>query len=108
MKKIMKRLAITTMVIFALLGVSGTIAYASGYITWGGAQDYQQALDNLAIEYEQLVSEHENTYRENEQLLNTIKDKEDHINSLDQLTETLHNMLQQAEHELQQKERGAK
>ena len=97
MKKTMKRLAVTATVLFAILGVSGTIAYASGYITWGGTQDYQQTLDNLVIEYEQLVSEHENTYRENEQLLDALKNKDDHINSLDQLAETLHNMLQQAE-----------
>lgn len=113
MKKTMKRLAITTMALFALLGVSGTIAYASGYITWAGTQDYQQTLvnldliaergnqlkadkqnliverDNLVIEYEQLVSEHENTYRENEQLLNVIKDKENQINSLEQQIEAL-------------------
>ena len=113
MKKTMKRLAITTMALFALLGAGGTIAYASGYISWAGTADYQQTLvnlgliaergdqlktdkqnliiekNNLVTEYEQLVSENENTYRENEQLTNVIKDKENQINSLEQQIEAL-------------------
>ena len=113
MKKTMKRLAITTMALFALLGAGGTIAYASGYISWAGTADYQQTLvnlgliaergdqlktdkqnliaekNNLVTEYEQLVSEHENTNRENEQLTNVIKDKENQINSLEQQIEAL-------------------
>ena len=113
MKKTMKRLAITTMALFAILGAGGTIAYASGYISWAGTADYQQTLvnlnliaergdqlktdkqnliiekNNLVTEYEQLVSENENTYRENEQLTNVIKDKENQINSLEQQIEAL-------------------
>ena len=124
MKKTMKRLAITTMALFALLGAGGTIAYASGYITWGGTQDYHQILTNLELigqrgnelksekavliqERETLITEYEETNRENEQLLNVIKDKDNQINSLEQQIEALEkriadgkttqDMLQQAE-----------
>ena len=113
MKKTMKRLAITTMALFALLGAGGTIAYASGYISWAGTADYQQTLvnlgliadrgdqlqtdkqnlitekNNLVTEYEQLVAESQNTNRENEQLLNVIKDKENQSDILEQQIEAL-------------------
>lgn len=108
MKKNIKRLAITVVILLALIGAGGITAFAAGYIQWGGTADYELTLehldglengignlqtdkqdliierDNLVTEYEQLVSEHENTYRENEQLNNRVLDLQNQINSLEQ------------------------
>lgn len=88
MKKTMKRLVITTIAIFAILGVSGTLAYASGYLTWAGTQDYQQALVNqLKADKQNLIDIY-------------VERSTDYVNeiiSLEQQIETLQDMLQQAE-----------
>lgn len=47
MKNIIKRVAITLIVLLALLGAGTGIAFASGYIQWGGTDDYQETLTIL-------------------------------------------------------------
>lgn len=108
MNKHIKRLAITAVASFTLLGLSATIAMASGYIIWGGTADYHQTSvnleginvgignlktdkqnltverDNLMAEYQRLQSDSNNTGRENERLNNTIKDLNNSINALEQ------------------------
>lgn len=92
MKKHLKRLAVTVTVLFALLGATGTVALASGYITWGGSQDFQQTLDNLNLISErgrELKSSNENINRELEQTRNQLLDKDNQIVSLEQKIEAL-------------------
>ena len=47
MKKHIKRLAVTLLTALALFGAGTGIAFASGYITWGGTEDYQETLNIL-------------------------------------------------------------
>ena len=92
MKKHLKRLAVTVTVLFALLGATGTVALASGYITWGGSQDFQQTLINLNLISERgraLKSDNESVGRELEQTKNTVLDKENEIDRLEQEIEAL-------------------
>lgn len=49
MKNFVKKGLITLGTIFALLGVGGTVAFASGYITWGGSNDFNKAMANLEL-----------------------------------------------------------
>lgn len=59
---------------------------ASGYITWKGSGDFQQAMENLNLisnRGQELKSERDAKYRENEQLVNQIKDKENIIKDKD-------------------------
>ena len=92
MKKTVKRLIATLLVAFALIGFSGTIALASGYITWGGSQDFQQTLVNLNLISErgrELKANNENINRELEQTRNQLLDKDNQINALEQEIEAL-------------------
>lgn len=108
MKKNIKRLAITVVILLALIGATGITAFAAGYINWGGTADYHLTLehldglengigilqadkqdliaerDNLITEYEQVVAENESIGRDNEQLNNKVLDLENKINSLEQ------------------------
>lgn len=49
MSKHIKRLVITVITLFALLGVGSTVAFAGGYIQWGGTGDYHEVLENLKL-----------------------------------------------------------
>ena len=92
MKKTIKRIALTITILLALIGATGTIALASGYITWGGSQDFQQTLINLNLISErgrELKSSNENINRELEQKHNELLDKENEINALEQEIEAL-------------------
>ena len=92
MKKTIKRITITTITIFAFLGVSTTALAATGYITWKGSTDFQQALENLNLISErgqELKTERDGYYRENEQLVNRLKDKDNLINAKEQELDTL-------------------
>lgn len=97
----MKKFMTTLIVLFALLGFSGTVAYAAGYITWGGTNDYHMTLehmDNIEIgindlkqarstlisERDNLVNELNNSNQSNEQLSNHIIDLGNQIDSLEQ------------------------
>lgn len=59
MKKLIKRIAIATVVLLALIGTSGIVAFASGYITWGGTEDYEATkvdLEELDTKRGQIVT----------------------------------------------------
>ena len=92
MKKTIKRIALTLTILFALIGATGTVALASGYITWNGTQDFQQTLINLNLISErgrELKANNENINRELEQTHNRLLDKENEIDALEQEIEAL-------------------
>ena len=92
MKKTIKRIALTITVLLALIGATGTVALASGYITWKGSEDFHQTLINLNLISErgrELTADNENIARELEQTRNQLLDKDNHINALEQEIEVL-------------------
>ena len=92
MKKAIKRIALTITILLALIGATGTVALASGIITWGGSQDFQQTLANLNLISErgrELTADNENINRELEQTRNQLLDKDNQINALEQEIEAL-------------------
>lgn len=98
MKKTIKRITITIVTVFALLGVSTTALAATGNITWNGSSDFQQALENLNLISErgqELKTERDGYYTENEQLVNRLKDKDNLINAKEQELDSLRKENQQ-------------
>ena len=96
MKKTIKRIALTITILLALIGATGTVALASGYITWNGTQDFQQTLANLNLISErgrELKANNENINRELEQTRNQLLDKDNRINALEQEIEALEKRL---------------
>ena len=92
MKKTIKRIALTITILLALFGATTGIALASGYIQWGGSQDFQQTLINLNLISErgrELKANNENINRELEQTRNQLLDKDNQINALEQEIEAL-------------------
>ena len=92
MKKTIKRTVLTFTILFALIGATVTVAFASGYIQWGGSQDFQQTLVNLNLISErgrELKASNENINRELEQTRNQLLDKDNQINALEQEIEAL-------------------
>ena len=92
MKKVLKRITLTITVLFALIGATGTVALASGYIQWSGSSDFQQTLANLNLISErgqELTADNENINRELEQTRNQLLDKDNQINALEQEIEAL-------------------
>ena len=92
MKKTIKRITLTFTIVLALLGATGTVALASGYIQWGGSQDFQQTLINLNLISErgrELKASNENINRELEQTRNQLLDKDNQIDALEQEIEAL-------------------
>src|SRR5699024_1144788 len=92
MKKTIKRIALTLTIVFALIGATGTVALASGYITWGGSSDFEQTLINLNLISErgrELKANNDNINRELEQTRNQLLDKDNQINALEQEIEAL-------------------
>lgn len=118
MKKIIKRTLATLIIAFAFLGLGTTALAANGYITWGGSQDVQQALENLNLisdRGQELKTERDGYYRDNEQLVNQLKDKDNVINSKTQEIEAKQKEIDQLEQsatnntdELKQAEKDAK
>ena len=97
MKKTMKRIAVTGTVLLALFGAGTGIALASGYITWGGTQDFEQTLINLNLIGErgqELKTANENIGRELEQKHNELLDKDNQIDSLEQEIEALEKRIE--------------
>ena len=96
MKKAIKRIALTITILLALIGATGTIAFAANYITWNGSQDFQQTLANLNLISErgrELKANNENINRELEQTRNQLLDKDNQINALEQEIEALEKRL---------------
>jgi len=87
-----KRIALTITILLALIGATGTVAFAANYIQWGGSQDFQQTLENLDLISDhgrELKSDNENIARELEQTQNRLLDKDNEIDALEQEIEAL-------------------
>lgn len=86
MKKLIKRTVITLVAVFALIGFGSTALAASGYVNWNGTSAYQNilvTLESIKNRGQELKTERDNSNRNNEQLLNQIKDKENVIKDKD-------------------------
>lgn len=77
MKNFVKKGLITLGTIFALLGVGGTVAFASGHITWGGSNNYNKAMANLGLIQERI----EESNSSNEELKEELADLKSSIKS---------------------------
>ena len=116
-KKAIKRIVITVGTFLVLIGGGGTALAAAGYITWDGSADFQQAMENLSLisdRGQELKTERDGFYRENEQLINQVKDRDNLINAKQQEIDALSkenkqlkesstnksNELKQAEHDM--------
>lgn len=94
MKKQIKRLVLTALTVLALFGAGTGVAFASGYITWGGTEDYQETLtileqierrsNELGVERSQLINELTNSASVIEQQETTIAELNAHIDKLEQ------------------------
>ena len=92
MKKTIKRTVLAFTILFALIGATVTVAFASGYITWGGTPDFEQTIVNLDLiskRGRELKANNEGINRELEQMRNQLLDKDNKINSLEQEIEAL-------------------
>jgi len=92
MKKTIKRTVLAITILFALIGGTVTVAFASGYITWGGTPDFEQTVINLDLiskRGRELKANNEGINRELEQMRNQLLDKDNKINSLEQEIEAL-------------------
>ena len=97
MKKTIKRTVLAITILFALIGATVTVAFASGYITWGGTPDFEQTLINLDLISErgrELKANNEGINRELEQTRNQLLDKDNKINSLEQEIEALEKRIE--------------
>ena len=97
MKKTIKRTVLAFTILFALIGATVTVAFASGYITWGGTPDFEQTLINLDLISErgrELKANNEGINRELEQTRNQLLDKDNKINSLEQEIEALEKRIE--------------
>lgn len=86
MNKYIKRTVVTIVAGFALLGAGGSALAASGYIQWAGSQAKDSTvitLQEIAKVAGQIKTEKETVSRENEQLVNQVRDKENVIRDRD-------------------------
>ena len=92
MKKTIKRVVVSMVVLLALFGAFTGVALAADYITWNGSNDFQQTLANLNLISDrgrELKANNENINRELEQTRNQLLDKDNQINALEQEIEAL-------------------
>lgn len=92
MKKQIKRVALSMVVVLALFGAFTGVALAANYISWTGSGDYFQLIENLDLISQrghEMKSDNENINRELEQTNNRLLDKENEINALEQEIEAL-------------------
>lgn len=88
MKKSIKRIIATLVVLFALIGAGGVTAFAANYIQWNGTSAYENiliTLEQIKTKGQGLKSERDTYKGSNEQLANQIKDKENIIKDKDNL-----------------------
>ena len=93
MKKHLKRLAVTVTVIFAFLGAGFTVAFASGYVNWGGTEAYRELLVNLDLFRSEgivIINHRDAVIAERNE---TIKEKENKITELEKSVTTGENEL---------------
>lgn len=85
MKKTIKRTILVATTAFALVGAGGTALAASGYITWNGSTDFQEAMEKIG-----LIGERSQAIKtEKEQLSIVVKEKGDAIHDKTQEIERL-------------------
>lgn len=118
MNKTIKKAAVTLVAGFALLGAGGTALAASGYIQWGGSQAKDTTLvtlQEIAKLAGQIKAEKETVSRENEQLGNAIKDRDNQLAAKQKEIDALKNssgansdQLKQAEQDMKEIDQKAK
>lgn len=96
----MKKKLITTLaaLILSLTMFAGGVFADELYTIWKGSADFQQTLENLNLISErgqELKTERDGYYRENEQLVNRLKDKDNLINAKEQEIDSLRKENQQ-------------
>ena len=82
MKKLLKNIAITLVAGFALLGAGGTALASASYFTWAGTSSYENTLETfkqIGTKFAESKAELADVNRENEQLTNVVKDKDNTI-----------------------------
>ena len=92
MKKQIKRVALSKVVVLALFGAFTGVALSANYISWTGSCDYFQLIENLDLISQrghEMKADNENINRELEQTNNRLLDKENEINALEQEIEAL-------------------
>ena len=93
--KLIKRI---TVILMAMIIMATGVAFASGYITWNGSNNYNQTIINLdAINTrgQELKSERDLANASNEQLQNIIRDKENVIREKDNQITAKQNEIEQ-------------
>lgn len=93
--KLIKRI---TVILMAMIIMATGVAFASGYITWNGSNNYNQTIINLdAINTrgQELKSERDLANASNEQLQNIIRDKENVIRDKDNQITAKQNEIEQ-------------
>lgn len=100
MKKHLKRLAVTVTVLFAFLGAGFTVAFASGYVNWGGTDDYRQLIVNLDLfrtEGIEVIKDRDAVIEEKDKAIvekdKAIEDKDGKITELEESITTGENEL---------------
>ena len=92
MKKTMKKVAFTGMAALALFGAGTGVAFASGYITWNGTENYNeilQGLDDMERRHNELGGERSQMIRELIQRADKIEEHETTIAELNEQIEEL-------------------
>ena len=114
MKKLLKNIAITLVAGFALLGAGGTALASASYFTWAGTSSYENTLETfkqIGTKFAESKAELADVNRENEQLTNVVKDKDNTIvaekqknDSLSKENDKLKELSTKDENELKQAE----
>ena len=103
MKKTVKRIAMTLVALFALVGATGTALAAGGYITWGGTQNFNEAiqhLDTIGQRGQELKSKLNTANATKEQLENAVRDKENIIRDKENLINSKDQQLEAKQKEI--------
>lgn len=114
MKKFIKRTVYGLVVVFALVGFGGSALAASGYITWGGSEAYHNLMETLQLigdEGAETKTERDTYYRQNEQLTNQLKDKDNLLEAKQKEIDNLKKsdgQLKQAEQDMKAADQKAK
>ena len=92
MKNKLKKVAFTGMAALALFGAGTGVAFASGYITWNGTENYNeilQGLDDMERRHNELGGERSQMIRELIQRADKIEEHETTIAELNEQIEEL-------------------
>ena len=118
MKRLGKYVLKMVTVFLVIMGLGTTALAASGYIQWKGSTDFTEVMENLGLIEQrgiELKGERDLANATNEQLQNTIRDKENIIrdkenliNAKEQEIENLRNQQNESNGQLQQAEKDMK